>query len=189
MEVTWAADFFTEEVWTCSGLVTYYALFFIHLGTRRVRFAGCTPQPDARWMQQQARNFALVIAENTGRVSYLIHDRDGAFLPLDGVLRAEGIKVIKTPPHSPMCNAYAERFVRETRETLDNLILLGGGHFLQVLKRIEHHHNRRRPHQGLGNLVPFGCDFPPEPARPETVRSEASLGGLLNHYYIEKAAA
>jgi putative transposase len=22
LEVTWAADFFTEEVWTCSGLVT-----------------------------------------------------------------------------------------------------------------------------------------------------------------------
>jgi putative transposase len=51
LDVTWAADFFTEEVWTCSGLVTYYALIFIHLGTRRVYFAGCTPQPEARWMQ------------------------------------------------------------------------------------------------------------------------------------------
>ena len=189
LDVTWAADFFTEEVWTCSGLVTYYALFFIHLRTRRVYFAGCTPQPESRWMRQQARNFFLVTAESPASAKYLIHDRDGAFCPLDEVLRSAGVKVIKTPPQSPMCNAYAERFVRETRETLDNLILLGGGHFLHVLKRIEHHHNRQRPHQGLGNLVPFGCDCPPEPARPETVRSEASLGGLLNHYYIEKAAA
>jgi putative transposase len=100
LDIIWAADFFTEEVWTCSGLVTYYTLFFIHLGTRRVRFAGCTPQPDARWMQQQARNFSLVIAENTGQPAYLIHDRDGAFLPLDGVLRTEGVEVIKTPPRS-----------------------------------------------------------------------------------------
>jgi hypothetical protein len=68
-------------------LVTYYVLFFIHLGTRRVCFAGCTPHPDSRWMQQQARNFGLVVAENTDRPSYLLHDRDGAFLPLDGVLR------------------------------------------------------------------------------------------------------
>ena len=98
LEVTWAADFFTEEVWTCSGLVTYYALFFIHLSTRRVCFAGCTPHPDSRWMQQQARNFGLVVAENTGRPSYLLHDRDGAFLPLDRVLRTEGIKIIRTPP-------------------------------------------------------------------------------------------
>jgi len=119
-----------------------------HLRTRCVHFAGCTPQPDARWIQQQARNFSLVIAENTAQPSHLIHDRDGAFRPPDEVLRSTGIKVIKTPPQSPMCNAYAERFVRETRETLDNLILLGEQHFRHVLKQIEHHHNRQRPHQG-----------------------------------------
>jgi len=140
-------------------------------------------------MRQQARNFSLVVAENTAAPSYLIHDQDAAFFPLDEVLRSTGIKIIKTPSQSPMCNAYAERFVRETRETLDNLILLGGAHFLHVLKRIEHHHNRQRPHQGVGNLVPVGCEYPAEPARPETVRCEASLGGLLNHYYAEEAAA
>jgi putative transposase len=189
LDVMWAADFFTEEVWTCSGLVTYYALFFIHLRTRRVSFAGCTPQPECRWMQQQARNFALVIGEDTAQPSYLIHDRDGAFLPLDGVLRSEGVKVVKTPPQSPMCNAYAERFVRETRETLDNLIVLGGEHFHHVLKRIEHHHNRQRPHQGLDNVVPFGFAYPDHPTPLGTVRCDASLGGLLNHYYAERAAA
>ena len=56
-------------------------------------------------MQQQARNFSVVIAENAGQPPYLIHDRDGAFLPLDQVLRPAGIKLIKTPPQSPMCNA------------------------------------------------------------------------------------
>lgn len=60
-----------------------------------------------------------------------------AFLPLDEVLHAAGIQVIKTPPRSPMCNAYAERFVRETREILGNLILLGEQHFRHVLKQIE----------------------------------------------------
>ena len=189
LDVTWAADFFTEEVWTGRGLVTYYALFFIHLGTRRVHFAGCTPQPDAHWMQQQARNFALVIGENTGRPSYLIHDRDGAFVPLDRVLRTEGIKVIKTPPQSPMCNAYAERFVRETRETLDNLILLGEPHFRHVLRQIEYHHNQHRPHQGLGNCIPLGVEYPEQPAPLATVGCDAALGGLLNHYYAENVAA
>jgi transposase InsO family protein len=79
------------------------------------------------------------------------------FEPVDqSGLRAEGVKVIKTPSQSPMCNAYAERFVRESRETLDNLILLGEQHFHYVLRQIEHHHNRRKPHQGLGNVVPLG---------------------------------
>jgi len=55
LEVTWATDFFAEEVWTKSGLVTIYVLFFLHLGTRRVWLAGCTPQPRAAWMAQQGR--------------------------------------------------------------------------------------------------------------------------------------
>ena len=83
------------------------------------------------------------MVENAGQPSYLIHDRDGAFFPLDQVLRCAGIKVIKTPPQSPMC---AERFVREIRETLDRLILLGEDHLRHVLGSIEQHHNRHRPH-------------------------------------------
>jgi len=189
LDVTWAADFFTEEVWTSSGLVTYYALIFIHLATRRVHLAGCTPRPEACWMQQQARNFALLTTEAGTQPVYLIHDRDGAFGPLDTVLKSAGLKIIKTPPQAPMCNAYAERFVRECRETLDQIILLGGHHFHHVLKRIEQHHNRHRPHQGLENVVPLGFEYPTGPVEVDAVRCESSLGGLLNHYYAEQKAA
>jgi putative transposase len=40
MEVLVATDFFTAEVWTLGGLVTYYVLFFIHLGSRHIHVAG-----------------------------------------------------------------------------------------------------------------------------------------------------
>lgn len=189
LDVTWAADFFTEEVWTHAGLVTYYALIFIHLGTRRVHLAGCTPQPDFRWMQQQARNFAVLVAESEDKPVYLIHDRVGAFGPLDAVLQSAGVQTIKTPPQAPMCNAYTERFVRECRETLDQIILIGGNHFHHALKRIEHHHNRQRPHQGLDNMVPIGFVYPAEPANLDAVCCESSLGGLLNHYFVDQKAA
>src|SRR5215471_9472947 len=36
LDVLGATDFFTAEVWTLGGLVTYSILFFIHLGTRQV---------------------------------------------------------------------------------------------------------------------------------------------------------
>ena len=49
-------DFFTVEVITWRGLVTYYTLFFIHLESRRVSLAGITRHPDQAWMQQMARN-------------------------------------------------------------------------------------------------------------------------------------
>ena len=52
-------DFFTAEVLTLRGLVTYYVLFFIHLESRRVDIAGITVHPDERWMQQIARNVTM----------------------------------------------------------------------------------------------------------------------------------
>ena len=52
-------DFFTAEVFTLRGLVTYYVLFFIHLESRRVDIAGITVHPDERWMKQMARNATM----------------------------------------------------------------------------------------------------------------------------------
>ena len=86
--MTWAAfirahlavlagtDFFTVEVLTLRGLVTYYVLFFIHLESRKVDIAGITVHPDEQWMQQMARNVTM---EGCGALRdrrYLLHDRD-----------------------------------------------------------------------------------------------------------------
>ena len=188
LEATWAADFFTEQVWTLSGLVTFYVLFFIHLGGRRVWIAGSTPQPQSAWMAQQGRNFSMVVEDWKLPCRYLIHDRDCSFAALDGVLKTDRLTILKTPPRAPLCNAYAERHVREIRETLDQLILLGESHLRGTLSSIQDHHNAQRPHQGLGNIVPLGFDYPGEPASPHEVRCHPMLGGLLNHYSVQQAA-
>ncbi len=41
-DVIAACDFFTPEVITPVGLITYYVLFFIHVGSRKVHIAGMT---------------------------------------------------------------------------------------------------------------------------------------------------
>ena len=51
MSVLAGTDFFTVEVLTVRGLVTYYVLFFIHLESRRVEVSGITPHPNGRWMK------------------------------------------------------------------------------------------------------------------------------------------
>jgi putative transposase len=188
LEVTWATDFFTEEVWTLSGLVTCYVLFFLHLGSRRVWIAGCTLQPHGIWMAQQARNFSMVVEDWKLPCRCLVHDRDTSFAAMDGVLKTDQLRILKTPPHSPLCNAHAERHVREIRETLDNLILLGEPHLRHALATIQGHHNARRPHQGLGNIIPLGFDYPAEPAPLGEIQCEEVLGGLLNHYSLKQAA-
>src|SRR5882762_5593307 len=49
------ADFFTTEVWTWQGLVTYYTLFVIDLASRRVQIVGSTAHPDEMFMRQIGR--------------------------------------------------------------------------------------------------------------------------------------
>lgn len=116
----WATDFFTVET---IGLKTLYVLFFIELSTRRVRLAGITEHPDSAWVTQQARN--LAIEERLSAVRFLVRDRDAKFTgPFDAVLRAEGVRIIRTPVRSPRANAFAERFVRTVRrECLDHVLI------------------------------------------------------------------
>src|SRR5207244_12920321 len=50
MDVLVATDFFTAEVWTLGGLVSYYVLFFVHLGIRKVTVAGVIPHHKETWL-------------------------------------------------------------------------------------------------------------------------------------------
>jgi hypothetical protein len=110
-DVLVATDFFTTEVWTWGGLVTYYILFFIRLGTREVHVAGVTPHPDERWMVQIAGNATMADWGILSPGHYLIHDRDRKFCPaFQRLIDQTGVMRVMLPPQSPNLNAYAERW-------------------------------------------------------------------------------
>ena len=79
MDVLAATDFFTVELLTWRGLVTYYVLFFIHLDSRRISIAGITDRPDACWMRQVACNATFEGIGHLNGCRYLLHDRDAKF--------------------------------------------------------------------------------------------------------------
>src|ERR1051325_4739444 len=110
-----AADFFTAEVWTARGLVTYYTLFVIELASRRVHVLGSTPHPDDRVMLQAVRT--LTAADGVlGSSSAFVWDRDGKWSgAVLALLRSAGVRVVPTPVRAPDCNAHAERFVRSVK--------------------------------------------------------------------------
>jgi len=61
-----------ETVW----LKTLYVLFFIEIGSRKVRITVSTTNPDAVFVTQQARNFAFDLADSNASVRFLVRDRD-----------------------------------------------------------------------------------------------------------------
>jgi transposase InsO family protein len=188
MDVLVATDFFTAEVWTLGGLVTYYVLFFLHLSSRKVHVAGVTPHPNAAWMIQVARNATMEEWGFLAPGQYLIHDRDTKFCPaFQQLIDNAGVERVVLPPQSPNLNAYAERWVRSVKdEALSRMILFGEASLQHVLREYVDHDHQERNHQGKGNVLLFPSSRPaggadgPMPCRER-------LGGLLKYYHCDAA--
>jgi transposase InsO family protein len=180
-------DFFTAEVLTLRGLVTYYVLFFIHLESRRVVIAGITVHPDQRWMEQIARNVTMEGCGMLRDCRYLLHDRDSKYTQSFRAIIASGqVEPLMLPARSPNLNAYAERWVRSVKEEcLSKVILFGERSLRRALKEYIEHYHAERNHQGKGNVLLFPRDRNAHRRRP--VQCHERLGGLLRYYHREAA--
>ena len=175
------ADFFTTEVWTWRGLVTYYTVFVIDLASRRVQILGSTPHPEALFMQQIVRTLTTAEGGAAHAPHVLICDRDRKW---SGDVRRRlwdaGIRVVLIPARAPNANAYAERFVRSIKEEcLDRLIPIGERHFRRAVTEYVEHYHEERNHQGLDNRL---ISSPQAIKMTSRVRRRPRLGGLLNFY-------
>lgn len=189
MAVMVGTDFFTVEVLTLKGLLTYYVLFFLHLESRRICLAGVTRHPDQEWMEQMARNVTM---EETGFLAnrrYLLHDRDSKYCPsFRQLIEAENVKCLALPPRSPNLNAYAERWVRSVKEEcLSKLILFGERSLKRALHHYELHYHQERNHQGKDNLLLLPSPTLPLNRKQGNVQCRERLGGLLKYYEREAA--
>jgi transposase InsO family protein len=126
-EVLAATDFFTVEVATWHGVVTYYVLVVMEWATRRVQMAGITPHPTAAFMHQGARPLPDPYDGFLLGKRYLLHDRDSqCTAAFNGWLKRSGVEPVVLPPRSPKLNAHCERFVRSIKEeTLHGRLMLG----------------------------------------------------------------
>ncbi len=181
-------DFFSVEVLTLRGLVTYYVLFFIHLESRRVEIAGITEHPNERWMMQMARNVTMEGWGFLQSCRYLIHDRDTKYTQaFRAIIKSGHVRPLVLPPLSPNLNAFAERWVKSVKdECLSKLILFGEASLRRALKEYVVHYHTERNHQGKDNVLLFpGPVVYKSPTTP--VQCRERLGGLLRYYYREAA--
>jgi putative transposase len=181
-----AVDFFTvETMW----LQRLYGLFFIELGSRRVHVAGCTPNPSAPWVTQQARQLAWTLADRPESFRFLIRDRDQKFTDsFDEVFRSHGFEIIRTPFRAPQANGVAERFVGTVRsECLDWLLLLNHQHLERVLEVFVEHYDGHRPHRALALTPPHPTGPPVSPVTEwgeARVQRRDRLGDVVHEYVL-----
>ena len=157
MAVLAGTDFFSVEVLTLRGLVTYYVLFFIRLESRRVEVAGITQHPNEAWMKQIASNVTMDEWGFLDNCSYLIHDRDTKYCQsFRDIIESCDVRTLPLPAHSPNLNAFAERWVKSVKdECLSKLILFGEASLRRTLREYVVHYHVERNHQGKDNVLLF----------------------------------
>ncbi|MCP4982859.1 MAG: transposase [Gammaproteobacteria bacterium] len=189
MSVLAGTDFFTVEVLTLRGLVTYYVLFFIHLESRRVEVAGITPHPNKAWMKQIARNITINEWGFLENCRYLIHDRDTKFTDsFRAIVKSGHVEPLKLPARSPNLNAYAERWVKSVKEeALSKLILFGVSSLRCALREYVTHYHEERNHQGKSNILLFPTAKKAVNHVGGSIGCKERLGGMLEYYHREAA--
>jgi putative transposase len=180
-------DFFTAEVLTLRGLMTYYVLFFIHLESRRVDITGITIHPNEPWMKQMARNVTMEGCGIRWDRRDLLHDHDTKFTQSFRAIIASGqVEPLALLARSPNLNAYAERWVRSVKEEcLSKVILFDERSLRRGLSEYVDHYHEERNHQGKDNVLLFPRNRDLD--RERCVQCRERLGGLLRYYHQEAA--
>ncbi|MGB5583399.1 MAG: helix-turn-helix domain-containing protein [Gammaproteobacteria bacterium] len=189
MSVLAGTGFFSVEVLTLRGLVTYYVLFFVRLERRQVEVAGITQHPNEAWMKQIARNVAMDERGFLDNCRYLIHDRDPKFCQsYRDIIESGDVKTLPLPARSLNLNAFAERWVKSVKEeALSKLILVGEASLRRVLNEYVVHFHAERNHQGKGNVLLFPTATRAKTRVDGSVACKERLGGLLKYYHRDAA--
>jgi putative transposase len=176
-----AIDFTTIEVWTKTGLATFYMLFVMEIATRRIYFAGCTCNPDEDWMLQMGRNLTDSEDGFLKGKRYLLMDRDTKYSEaFQSILKGSGVDPVRLPPKSPNLNAHIERFMRSLKEEcLERLILFGEDSLRNAVVEFLIHYHTERNHQGLQNRL----IQPVAETAQGQIDCRNRLGGMLRYYY------
>ena len=189
-----AADFFNQEVWTLRGLVRYMVFFLVDCASKKVKILHISSDFYEDKMTCLALGMTDYISGILKDKRYFFCDKDVLYTrKFRGILKSSGIEVRQVP--SPVCNPYAERFVKSIKtECLNHLILFGENQLRHAVGEYENFYNSERPHQNLDNnlimqdLSVSDTKKSPNPLEiPKNIErlivKKERLGGLLNFYY------
>jgi hypothetical protein len=175
-----AVDFFTVP--TVMFKVVFVFVVLAH-ARRRVVHVNVTNTPTAEWTAQQ---LVEAFPWDTGP-RYLLRDHDAIYGSVfSNRVHSLGIHEVKTAPHSPWQNPYAERLIGTLRrEYLDQVIIWNETHLRRLLRDYLTYYHRDRTHLSLEKDAPE-----PRPVEPPDHGAivEMPVVGGLHHRYTRLAA-
>ncbi len=189
-DITWSQFLHSQAAVACDFLTIdtallrrYYVLFFIHIPSRQVFFAGATANPTGAWTTQAARNLFLRHSDQLADAEALVRDRGSQFIDaFDEILRTEHMKILKTPVRTPVANAFAERWIGTLRrELLDRSLIWNRYQLGRLITGYIDHYNHHRPLRSLDQRPPTGR-VAQLPARPLPLMRSSRCDGLINEY-------
>ncbi len=177
-----ACDFFTVDT---VSLKRIYVLFFIHIPTRQVFYAGATTNPTGAWTTRAACNLFLHHRDQLAGSQALVRDRGSQFIgTFDEIFRTEGLSILKTPVRTPVANSFAERWIGTIRrELLDCTIIWNQRQLERLVVDYINHYNQHRPHRSLDQRPPLASKAPPpQNQRHLHVVKSTRCDGLIHEY-------
>lgn len=182
-KVTWAGDFFSVQVWTEYGLITYYVLFFIHLATQRVFIGGISSHATSEWLVNMIKAWTDAGSPFGPDARFLIRDRDRRYTTeVDWYFTQIGILPKKIAPGAPVMNYHAEQFVRKIKhECLNHCMFLSEKALRETLDAYVDYYHTQRPNTKFngGCIIEDGTHW----QRDGAITHTSSIPGLLGYYY------
>jgi putative transposase len=168
------------------GLVEYFAIAFLHVGSRRVLGYANYRIPRLRLGRVTARNFALT-TDAPPAILYL--DRDTKFTKkFRDMLTGSGFRTMQCPVGAPNMKPHVERWIQSLRqECLNAFVVLGEKHLSYLAREYVDYFNNHRAHSALEFASPNTRGSPPPESDAGPVVRRQRLGGVLNWY--ERQAA
>jgi hypothetical protein len=149
----WGMDFFTKDVFTKYGILSYYVLIFVHWESRELIIGGTTPHPTEEWMTR--RVYDLDFDHRFRDAKYLVRDNDKIFSKeVDGTFKKIDLKIVKTAIKAPKMYSHTERCVKTIKGYLSENTF-GELEFSKEVRAIENFYYTERHHQGLDGDIPF----------------------------------
>jgi len=141
-----ACDFLTVET---AFLKRLYVFVIMDVTNREIVAFNITSNPIASWLENFVRS-SFMDLENLPNC--MVSDRDGVYGEWFGAFLKDSydMRLYRTPPKCPNCNAFIERWNRTLREELlDHRIVFGRRDLYKLIDEYVHYYHFQRPHQSL----------------------------------------